>query len=158
GHLAPGQVVASVAHAHGEYANLLRWVADAFGIGGSADEFALEKGVLEHVTAQHRLGRSVALVIDEAQGLTAGALEKLRPLSNINGEAEAPFQVVLGGQRGLRERLGDPALAQLAQRVVVDYHLEPLERDEVAPYVRHRLRVAGAAGDAIFDDDACERV
>src|SRR5215813_10057636 len=97
GHLDPGQVVASVAHAHGEYANLLRWIADA-------------------------------------QGLAAGALEKLRLLSNINGEAEAPFQVMLVGQRELRERLGDPSLAQLAQRVVVDYHLEPLERDEIAPY------------------------
>jgi type II secretory pathway predicted ATPase ExeA len=156
GKLDASVAVASVARAHGGYANLLRWTADAFGLEtAGADEFALEKRVLEHVEAQQRLGRAVALVVDEAQGLTAGALEKLRLLSNVDAGGEAPFQVVLAGQRGLRERLQEPGLAQLAQRVVVDYHLEPLERDELAPYVRHRLHVAGAA-ESLFDDEACE--
>src|SRR5262245_32539021 len=148
--------VASVAHAHGGYANLVRWISDAMGLPVVADEFALEKQILEHISRQHRQGRAVALVIDEAQGLTAGALEKLRLLSNVNEENETPFQVVLVGQIGLRERLGEPGLAQLAQRVVVDYHLEPLERDETAPYIRHRLRVAGNTNDELFDNDACD--
>jgi type II secretory pathway predicted ATPase ExeA len=157
--LGPGTAVASVAHAHGGYANLLRWVADAFGLPvAEADEFTLEKSVLEHVSRQHRLGRSVALVVDEAQGLTAGALEKLRLLSNVNAENESPFQVVLVGQVGLRERLAEPGLAQLAQRVAVDYHLGPLEPDEIAPYVRHRLCVAGATDEKLFEDDACEAI
>jgi len=154
--LGPQHTVASVAHASGEYPNLLRWIADAFRVPAQGEEFALEKAVLEHVSHEHRRGRAVALLIDEAQGLTLGALEKLRLLSNLNSEGEAPFQVILVGQRGLRERLSDPALVQLAQRVVVDYHLEPLERDETAPYVRHRLHVAGAADEALFDEDACE--
>src|SRR3974390_2687336 len=48
--LGPGTAVASVAHAHGGYANLLRWVADAFGLpAAEADEFAMEKSVLEPV-------------------------------------------------------------------------------------------------------------
>lgn len=148
--------VASVAQAHGGYGNLLRWIADAFGVEApSGDEFALEKRVLEHVARQQRHGRAVTLVVDEAQGLSAGALEKLRLLSNLNGGAEAPFQVILAGQAGLRARLGEPALAQLAQRVAVDYHLDPLERDEAAPYVSHRLRVAGAQRE-LFDAPACE--
>src|ERR1700741_1836267 len=154
-HLPAGTEVASVAHAHGGYANLLRWIGDAFGLA-EADEFVLEKKLLDHASRQHRGGRSVVLIIDEAQGLTAGAVEKLRLLSNVNDGAETPFQVVLARQSGLRERLREPGLAQLAQRVVVDYHLEPLERDETAPYVRHRLRVAGAANDELFDDAACE--
>jgi len=159
GRLGPGIAVASVAHAHGGYHNLLRWAADAFGVAAAeGEEFALEKRVLEHVSRQHRAGRSVVLVIDEAQGLTAGALEKLRLLSNVNGGSESPFQVLLAGQSGLRERLREPGLAQLAQRVAVDYHLEPLERDETGPYIRHRLRVAGSANDALFDDAACEAV
>jgi type II secretory pathway predicted ATPase ExeA len=146
--------VASVSQAHGGYASLLRWVADAFSLPADGEEFALEKRVLAHVAQEHRRGRSVALVVDEAQGLTAAALEKLRLLSNVNADGESPFQVILAGQRGLRERLREPGLAQLAQRVVVDYHLGPLERDETAPYVRHRLRVAGA-GRELFDEAAC---
>lgn len=157
--LGNGFAVASIAHAHGGYGNLLRWVADAFGVpAADVDEFTLEKRVLEHVSQQHRLGRSVALVIDEAQGLTAGALEKLRLLSNVNEDGEAPFQVLLVGQGGLRQRLREPGLAQLAQRVVVDYHLLPLGGDEVAPYVRHRLQVAGSANADLFEDAACEAV
>jgi type II secretory pathway predicted ATPase ExeA len=147
--LEPGVAVASVARAHGGYENLLRWIADAFGLEtAAADEFDLEKRVLGHMDALQRQGRDVALVIDEAQGLSAGALEKLRLLASA-------FQVLLVGQRGLRQRLQEPGLAQLAQRVAVDYHLEPLERDELAPYVRHRLRVAGGSED-LFDDEACE--
>jgi type II secretory pathway predicted ATPase ExeA len=155
--LGTGIAAASVAHAHGGYLNLLRWIADGFGVlAAEGDEFALEKRVLEHVSKEHRFGRSVAIVVDEAQALTPGALEKLRLLSNVNAEGEGPFQVILAGQQGLRERLAHPDLAQLAPRVVVDTRLEPLEADEIAPYVEHRLRVAGCRGESLFDAPACE--
>jgi type II secretory pathway predicted ATPase ExeA len=157
GRLGADTLVASVAQAHGGYASLLRRVADAFGLRAEGDEFGVEKRVLARVAQEHRRGRPVVLVVDEAQGLTAGALEKLRLLSNVNAGGEAPLQVILAGQRGLRERLREPGLAQLAQRVVVDYHLGPLEQDETAPYVRHRLRVAGAERE-LFDEEACALV
>jgi type II secretory pathway predicted ATPase ExeA len=159
GRIPTDMIVASVEHAYGDYGELLPWIAGAFGLPASSTEvFALEKSVLEHVTRSTRFGRGVLLVIDEAQGLTHEALERLRVLSNVNGSGQNGFQVLLAGQPGLRERLRDPALKQLAQRVAVDYHLEPLELDETARYIRHRLRVAGSENDALFDDGACEAV
>jgi type II secretory pathway predicted ATPase ExeA len=156
----PGDTVtAIVEHAHGGYSRLLRWVADGFALpAAEADDFAIERRVVDHVARQARFGRGVLLVVDEAQGLEGEALEQLRMLSNVNGSGRTEFQVMLVGQPALRERLRERALRQLAQRVAVDYHLEPLERDETAQYIRHRLRVAGAADEGLFDEPACEAV
>jgi type II secretory pathway predicted ATPase ExeA len=98
-------------------------------------------------------GRRAVLIIDEAQNLSIEALEELRLLSNFNSD-EALLQVVLAGQPGLRDLLRDPRLEQFAQRVAIDYHLEPLDRAEVRDYVRHRLRAAGARDPDLFDDSA----
>ena len=57
-----------------------------------------------------------------------------------------------------RERLRD--FASLCQRVDVSFQLEPLSVDEIAPYITHRLRAAGAAENAasIFSSDAASEV
>jgi CheY-like chemotaxis protein len=85
------------------------------------------------------------------------ALEELRMLSNINSEKDQVLQVILVGQPGLRENLRDPRLEQFAQRISVDYNLDPLNLDETREYIRHRLSIAGGSPD-VFDDAACEAV
>jgi type II secretory pathway predicted ATPase ExeA len=156
----PGDTLtACVEHAHGGYSRLLRWIAEAFALSAEdADDFAIERRVIAHVRRQARFGRGVMLAIDEAQGLSSEALEQLRMLSNVNGSERTEFQVVLVGQPALRERLREPGLRQLAQRVAVDYDLEALDAGETRAYIRHRLRVAGAGDDGLFDDAACDAV
>ena len=107
------------------------------------------------VTA-HGRGEHVVLLVDEAQNLGAGALEELRLLSNLQTEKESLLQIILVGQPGLKERLRDPSLRQLAQRVTVHYHLNPLNQQETKEYIRYRLARAG--GSAIFTDSALERL
>jgi general secretion pathway protein A len=102
-------------------------------------------------------GRRAVLIIDEAQNLSVGALEELRMLSNLNAELPV-FQVVLAGQPGLKEKLCRPELEQFAQRVVVDYALEPLDRPDTRRYVQHRILVAGGNGEKLFGEDACDVV
>ncbi|MDX1697778.1 MAG: hypothetical protein R3308_05790, partial [Thiohalobacterales bacterium] len=48
-------------------------------------------------------------------------------------------------------------LVQFAQRITVDYHLEPLSEGETAGYIRHRMQVAGG-NPATFTVDACKAV
>jgi general secretion pathway protein A len=74
-------------------------------------------------------GRSVLLVIDEAQNLTLPALEEIRMLSNLETEKSKLLQIVLIGQPDLRDKLDRPELEQLRQRITVSYHLEPLDAD-----------------------------
>ena len=56
------------------------------------------------------------------------------------------LQIVLMGQPELRDKLNDPSMRQLRQRITVRYHLRPLKRAEVGTYVQHRLSISGANG------------
>ena len=101
-------------------------------------------------------GEHVVLLVDEAQNLSPEALEEIRLLSNLQTEKEPLLQVILVGQPGLRERLRHPALRQLAQRVSVHYHLNPLDLQETKEYINFRLARAGGSG--IFTESALEKL
>ncbi|MCX7766052.1 MAG: XrtA-associated ATPase [Candidatus Sumerlaeia bacterium] len=103
-------------------------------------------------------GQNVVVVIDEAQNLTPALLEQLRLLSNLETETEKLLQIVLIGQPELQSTLELPQLQQLNQRVAVRYHLEPLSKDEVMQYIKHRLEVAGAKVDVKFTPDAVDLI
>jgi general secretion pathway protein A len=103
-------------------------------------------------------GHDTVLIIDEAQDLTDDLLEQVRLLSNLETDNRKLLQIVLMGQPELRERLNNPKLRQLRQRITVRYHLPPLTRDEVNQYVHHRLQVAGAKGAPYFTTPALWRV
>jgi general secretion pathway protein A len=92
----------------------------------------------------------VALFIDEAQDLEPELLEQIRLLSNLETDQRKLLQIVLIGQPELRDKLNDPGLRQLRQRITVRYHLRPLSRPDMERYVSHRLRVAGANGRPTF--------
>ena len=91
----------------------------------------------------HARGRHTVLIIDEAQNLSADVLEQLRLLTNLETNQRKLLQIILLGQPELAEMLARPELRQLAQRVIARYHLGPLDRQELAAYVQHRLGVSG---------------
>jgi general secretion pathway protein A len=95
--------------------------------------------------AAHADGRRIIVIVDEAQNLSADVLEQVRLLTNLETPTQKLLQIILIGQPELRELLDRTELRQLAQRITGRYHLEPLSREETRGYVRHRLRVAGAA-------------
>jgi len=99
---------------------------------------------------------NVVLLVDEAQNLGPEALEEIRLLSNLQTEKDPLLQVILVGQPGLRERLRHPSLRQLAQRVSVHYHLNPLNFQETKEYINYRLARAGGSG--IFSESALEKL
>ena len=89
-------------------------------------------------------GERVVLIIDEAQNLSADALEQVRLLTNLETETQKLLQIILIGQPELRDLLAKPELRQLAQRITARYHLRPLDEAGTAAYLRHRLTIAGA--------------
>ncbi|MDH5299083.1 MAG: AAA family ATPase [Desulfobulbaceae bacterium] len=98
-------------------------------------------------------GKRVLLIIDEAQNLSDHALEEVRMLSNLQTDDHLLLQVMLVGQPELKRKLLSPSLAQLAQRISVQYHLSSLDGDDTARYIAHRLQQVGGAPD-LFDDEA----
>jgi len=104
----------------------------------------LVDGLNQYLLAAHERGERVVVVIDEAQNLSAEALEQVRLLTNLETSKEKLLQIVLLGQPELRELLQRRTLRQLAQRITARYHLSPLGPKETHLYVRHRMQVAGA--------------
>ncbi|MBI5787854.1 MAG: AAA family ATPase [Candidatus Schekmanbacteria bacterium] len=137
--------------------DLLELLLREFEVRGHFSNRAARLSAFNHflMTAYGR-GEHVVLLVDEAQNLGTGALEELRLLSNLQTEKEPLLQIILVGQPGLKDRLRDPILRQLAQRVTVHYHLTPLNQEETKEYVRFRLARAGGSG--IFTDSALEKL
>lgn len=101
----------------------------------------------------HAEGQKTLIVIEEAQNLSADVLETLRLLSNLETNTHKLLHILLVGQPELLDTLAQKELRQLNQRVVSRFHLLPLEKDDVANYVNHRLHRAGAKG-SLFNN-AC---
>lgn len=105
-----------------------------------------------------REGRNVALLIDEAQDLDFSVMEDLRLLSNLETSKEKILQIVLAGQPELGQKLTNPSLRQLRQRVAVNCRLMPLTREELSEYIQSRLSSAGCGDPQLFSRDAEDRV
>lgn len=151
-------VVGLITNTHPSFGELLQWILMAFNLEcGSKDKVEMYKTFMDFLIQQYAANRRTVLIVDEAQNMGPQALEELRMLSNVNSEKDQVLQVILAGQPGLRDNLRDPRLEQLAQRISVDYNLEPLNLEETREYILHRLAIAGGSV-GIFDDEACEAV
>jgi len=127
---------------------LLATICDELGISypaGTTSIKVLTDVLNRHLLAAFGRGRNTLLIIDEAQNLASDVLEQLRLLTNLETNQRKLLQIILLGQPELRRHLERPELRQLAQRITARYHLQPLSRDEVEVYIRHRLEVAGRA-------------
>jgi general secretion pathway protein A len=83
------------------------------------------------------------LFVDEAHHLRTDLLEDLRLLTNYAMDSENRLTLVLVGHPELRRRMSMAALDALAQRIVVRANVRGLMRDEMGPYLAHRLKLAG---------------
>lgn len=105
---------------------------------------------------QKGAGRIVVLVIDEAQNLAAEVLEQIRLISNLETETEKLIQIVLAGQPELERLLDRKELRQLKQRILVRYHLQPMDYDDSKGYIEHRLELA--SGGVLFAARAVKKI
>src|SRR5210317_2285698 len=150
--------VGLISNTHRSFGELLQWILLAFNLDhANMNKVEMYQRFVDFIIDEYAHNRSTVLIIDEAQNMAAETLEELRMLSNINADKHQSLQVILVGQRELRDTLQRPDLVQFAQRISVDYHLEPLSEPEVNGYIRHRLKVAGGSPD-IFTDAACQAV
>ena len=133
----------------------LRLVGAAFGIRTKdvekSDVLMSLEAFLISMTGK---GKRCLLIVDEAQNLTARAVEELRMLSNFQFGNHALLQSFLIGQPEFREILQSPQMAQFRQRVIASCHIGPMDVDETRGYVEHRLKCAGADQYPVFAPDS----
>lgn len=128
-------------------AELLATICAEYGIAVPAGNTSVKvyiDCINAYLLVAHAQGRHTVLIIDEAQNLSADVLEQLRLLTNLETNQRKLLQIILLGQPELSEMLAQAELRQLAQRIIARYHLGPLDKQELAAYVQHRLGVAGA--------------
>jgi general secretion pathway protein A len=107
---------------------------------------------------RYRERRTSVLIVDEAQNLSSQVLEEIRLLTNFETSNEKLLQIVLSGQPELEEKLRDPRLRQLRQRITMRCKTQPLNYDEMTGYIAERLRIGGANGKPVFSGEAVEAV
>jgi general secretion pathway protein A len=137
-------------------AEFLETLTHEFSLGSAA---AASKTVLlrnlERKLLEYRdRGIYVALIVDEAHTMPWDLLEEIRLLGNIETTSGKLLSTILVGQPELSDRLDEPSLRQLKQRVALRCELTPLSHREVFEYISTRSKVAGNLGADLFTRDA----
>ncbi len=138
---------------------LLQNINREFGIpNDTSNNSTLLQFLNRFLLKQNADGRTVVLVIDEAQNLETSVLEQVRLISNLETDREKLIQIVLSGQSELLQILERHEMRQLSQRITVRYHLQSMDFTDTIHYIRHRLEVAGGKGTVVFSNGALKRI
>ena len=126
----------------------VHFLADEFGLSraAAASKVVLMQELKALLEDRRARGATTVLLIDEAQSLPYELLEEVRLLANLETDTEKLLPVVLVGQPELADRLNEPSLRQLKQRVAIRCTVTPLHVNAAAAYVLARVRKAGGNG------------
>ncbi len=140
---------------------LLRLICAELGVklAENSDKSDILTGIRRFAQAEHQQGRTVAIVIDEAQALPVEAFEELRLLTNLENETQKLVQLLILGQPELANVLRHPRLGPLTQRVSMYCHLEPMSEVQMAQYIAFRLiRASGQRPNVDFSTAALKLI
>jgi general secretion pathway protein A len=148
--LNPSVSAAYIAYTTQSFEDLLAGVLRDFGVESGRSKQELLAAFNGYLMRQADEGRTVALIVDEAQNLSDQTFEELRLLSNFETYTRKLLQIVLVGQPELQERLRRPQLRQVHERISVRAFINPLSRIEMERYIEHRLQRVGGASERLF--------
>ena len=138
---------------------LLQHLATVLGVKSpQGNKVELLDKLNRYLADQGKRRRSVLLVVDESQNLGISALEEIRMLADGESGQAKVLSVILVGQPELADRLADPRLEQLEQRIRLRFHLRPLAAAETGDYIRHRMEIAGWRGEDLFSEEVIEHI
>lgn len=138
---------------------LLAGICREFGVeAGEQTRFGYLDALNVFLIEQHSVGRTVLLVIDEAQNLEPEVLEQVRMISNLETDCDKLIQIVLAGQPELNDLLKRHDLRQLNQRITVRCRLTAMKLDDVSHYIQHRVNIAGSRIPDVFTRAAIRKI
>ena len=140
--------------------SFLRTIAQEFGTPKTDKSF---KGMLDifkaYLFAQAvEQGKTVVLIIDEAQTLKPPLIELLRQLINFETNDMKLLQLVLFAQEELRDTLARPKLRNFRSRIAMASTLERLGQDELEAMLKFRWEVASGGAAHPFTPEAIEAI
>ena len=155
--LDPNVKVATITNSDVTFDELLQVAIVDLGIA-AADETHGKSDAIHRLNQlaieQFRQGGNVVIMVDEAQNLDRRCMENLRLLSNLETNKTKLIQIILSGQPELDDKLRQPDLRQLAQRINLRRYLVPFDESETSAYIQHRLKAVQYPGSALFTRQA----
>lgn len=133
---------------------LLREIVAKFGVPETHRSYNVLRGIFKAFVSRKVVdeGKTMVLIMDEAQELRAPLLEFLRTLMNYEGNRKY-LQVVLFGQEEFRKKLQKPRFLNFYNRSPITATLGRLTEDEILEMLRFRWQAAGGR-DFPFTDQA----
>jgi general secretion pathway protein A len=125
---------------------------------GEKNSFAYLEALNRYLLEQNAAGRTLVLVIDEAQNLAPEVLEQVRLISNLETERDKLIQIILAGQPELDAIFSRHDLRQLNQRITVRCKLSPMGLDDTKEYISHRLKISGNRNPSLFSRGAVKHI
>jgi len=123
-------------------------------VDASADRLQIMQALQHYLLEKHAEGRQVVMFVEEAQSMPLETLDEIRLLSDLETQREKLLQIVLFGQPELDEKLEQPSIRQLRERITHSSNLAPLASDEIKEYMIFRLRAVGCRGPDVFRSNA----
>jgi len=140
-------------------AEFMKEVLGEYGAGDIPDtKKELYDRLRHYLLEEFQKGKVNILLIDEAQLLSYDLLEFIRLLSNIETDKQKILHTVFFAQPEFLDKLKDPMMRHLSQRITVTYCIRPLTYAEVKAYINYRLFKAGARGALEFHDRAMKLI
>jgi general secretion pathway protein A len=158
--VAPPQLTAIVSwHAHLSFLEVLVLLTRRFAVQGATDDAeALLARLQQRLRHESHQGRTVALIIDEAQHLPRETLEQLPVLANLTSAQEPLLQIVLVGQPALQQHLRCRGLRRVPQRRVIHATISPMSEAESLAYIRQRVAKVALPGGPLFTQEALQAI
>jgi type II secretory pathway predicted ATPase ExeA len=140
--------------------NILHVIAHELHLDVRNDDSKLDvmQKLQDYLLQKHAANRQVVVFVEEAQSMPVETLEEIRFLSNLETDQHKLLQMVLFGQPELDEKLAQPQIRQLKERITHGFYLDPFPPDDTLDYLNFRLRSVGYRGPSIFNQRTANAV
>ena len=140
--------------------NILHVIAHELHLDVSSDESKLSvmQKLQDYLLKKHADNRQIVLFVEEAQSMPVETLEEIRLLSNLETDQHKLLQMVLFGQPELDEKLSQPQIRQLKERITHGFYLDPFPPKDTLDYLNFRLRAVGYKGPSLFSQRTANAV
>jgi type II secretory pathway predicted ATPase ExeA len=140
--------------------NILHVIAHELHLDVRTDESKLDvmQKLQAYLLKKHANNRQVVVFVEEAQSMPVETLEEIRLLSNLETDQHKLLQMVLFGQPELDDKLAQPQIRQLKERITHSFYLDPFPPEDTLDYLNFRLRSVGYRGPSLFNQRTANAV
>ena len=127
-------------------------------VASSESKLSVMQKLQDYLLKKHADNRQIVLFVEEAQSMPLETLEEIRMLSNLETDQHKLLQMVLFGQPELDEKLAQPQIRQLKERITHSFYLDPFPPKDTLDYLNFRLRAVGYKGPSLFSQRTANAV